>query len=370
MALTPEDVVNKRFNPTKFREGYDQDEVDDFLDEVVVELRRLNQENEELRQRLVAADARVTELQQSASQAPVAAPAAMPAPVAAPVPAPAPAAPQAPAPDFGAQDAGSMDQSNTNNLLQLARRLHEEHVREGMEKRDQLIAEGQATAARIVSEAEGQQRSAIEALEAERVGLERRVEELRIFESEYRGKLRGYIEGQLRDLDAAAPISGADPQAAPTYGSPVSAAPVAAPSFEAPSAEPVNVEPAAYEAPSYEAPAYEAPSYEAPSYEAPSYEAPVVDAAPAYEAPAAAPVAGQPAGQEYAAPAFTDYAQAPAPQGAPATTPPAYAGFPAPQAAAPEFGQQPEQAPQTSQQPEYPGVGQQQPTEYPGFGGN
>ena len=41
MALTPEDVVNKRFQPTKFREGYDQDEVDDFLDEVVVELRRL-----------------------------------------------------------------------------------------------------------------------------------------------------------------------------------------------------------------------------------------------------------------------------------------------------------------------------------------
>ncbi|HKU35839.1 MAG: DivIVA domain-containing protein, partial [Arthrobacter sp.] len=24
MALTPEDVVNKRFQPTKFREGYDQ----------------------------------------------------------------------------------------------------------------------------------------------------------------------------------------------------------------------------------------------------------------------------------------------------------------------------------------------------------
>ncbi|OMH33198.1 DivIVA domain-containing protein [Tersicoccus sp. Bi-70] len=52
MALTPEDVVNKRFQPTKFREGYDQDEVDDFLDEVVVELRRLTQENDELRQRL------------------------------------------------------------------------------------------------------------------------------------------------------------------------------------------------------------------------------------------------------------------------------------------------------------------------------
>ena len=57
MALTPEDVVNKRFQPTKFREGYDQDEVDDFLDEVVVELRRLNRENEELRSRLVAGGA-------------------------------------------------------------------------------------------------------------------------------------------------------------------------------------------------------------------------------------------------------------------------------------------------------------------------
>ena len=65
MALTPEDVVNKRFQPTKFREGYDQDEVDDFLDEVVVELRRLNQENEELKQRLVAADSRIAELQRS-----------------------------------------------------------------------------------------------------------------------------------------------------------------------------------------------------------------------------------------------------------------------------------------------------------------
>src|SRR5258708_9736875 len=68
MALTPEDVVNKRFNPTKFREGYDQDEVDDFLDEVVVELRRLNQENEELRQRLVGADSRINELQRSGAQ--------------------------------------------------------------------------------------------------------------------------------------------------------------------------------------------------------------------------------------------------------------------------------------------------------------
>ena len=65
MALTPEDVVNKRFNPTKFREGYDQDEVDDFLDEVVNELRRLNEENEDLRAKLGACERRVGELSRS-----------------------------------------------------------------------------------------------------------------------------------------------------------------------------------------------------------------------------------------------------------------------------------------------------------------
>lgn len=64
MALTPQDVVNKRFQHVKFREGYDQEEVDDFLDEVVLELRRLYQENDELRQKLSACEQRNQELSQ------------------------------------------------------------------------------------------------------------------------------------------------------------------------------------------------------------------------------------------------------------------------------------------------------------------
>jgi DivIVA domain-containing protein len=214
MALTPEDVVNKRFQPTKFREGYDQDEVDDFLDEVVVELRRLNQENEELRQRLVASDSRINDLQRSgaaasALAAPVqAAPSFTQQPLPAvieptPVVASAPlAVQQAPAP------APSMDSDTggTNNLLQLARRLHEEHVREGVEKRDALIAEGHATAARIVEESESGHRAQIEILDQERQKLEHRVDELRNFEREYRQKLKGYIEGQLRELDNASNV--------------------------------------------------------------------------------------------------------------------------------------------------------------------
>lgn len=215
MALTPEDVVNKRFQATKFREGYDQDEVDDFLDEVVVELRRLNQENEELRQRLAG------EGQSSApSEAPAPVPAVVePAPAfAEPTPAPQPAVVPAPVPAAAAPAAPMSEeeeQASTTNLLQLARRLHEEHVREGVEKRDALIAEGHATAARIVAEAEAKQRAQIGILEQERQSVEKRVDELRVFEREYRQKLKSYIEGQLRDLDTSAPVN---PNAPTSFG--------------------------------------------------------------------------------------------------------------------------------------------------------
>lgn len=37
--LTPEDVLRKKFAQTRLRPGYDKDEVDDFLDDVVATLR-------------------------------------------------------------------------------------------------------------------------------------------------------------------------------------------------------------------------------------------------------------------------------------------------------------------------------------------
>ena len=54
MALTPEDVVKKEFSKPKGfgRNGYDEIQVDDFLDEIVVELRRLNAENDSLSDKL------------------------------------------------------------------------------------------------------------------------------------------------------------------------------------------------------------------------------------------------------------------------------------------------------------------------------
>ncbi len=209
MALTPEDVVNKRFQPTKFREGYDQDEVDDFLDEVVVELRRLTQENDELRQRLQAAES-APKSAETEQPAPAAEPEPEPAPVAA-APEPAPvAAAAAPAATVSADE----DTEGTTNLLTLARRLHEEHVREGIEKRDALIAEGQAQAARLVSDAEAKQRQIIAdtentnrqrvaVLEQERTQLEGKIDELRTFERDYRAQLKSYIQSQLSELDSS-----------------------------------------------------------------------------------------------------------------------------------------------------------------------
>jgi len=138
------------------------------------------------------------------------------APAAPPIPTPEPAAASA----FPGGDPSS-DPNNTNNLLQLARRLHEEHVREGIEKRDALIAEGHATAARIISEAEGQKLSELSALEQERTALESRVEDLRSFEREYRAKLKGHIEGILHDLDSTAvPVGAPAPQEPAAVGAP------------------------------------------------------------------------------------------------------------------------------------------------------
>ncbi len=192
MALTPEDVVNKRFQTTKFREGYDQDEVDDFLDEVVGELRRLTHENEDLRQRLSAAEQGAPV---AAAEAPLLAEeAAAPAQAVTP-----PVQPVSESPE--------LDSENATNLLQLARRLHEEHVREGLQKRDALIAEGEATAARLVSEAEATHRQQIQQFEQQKAVLEQNIDELRVFERDYRSKLKSFIDSQLSLLESSGTFS-------------------------------------------------------------------------------------------------------------------------------------------------------------------
>ncbi|WP_181273345.1 DivIVA domain-containing protein [Brevibacterium oceani] len=248
MALTPEDVVNKRFQHVKFRDGYDQDEVDDFLDEVVVEIRRLYQENDELRQKLSTAEQRVKELEAGgASSAPAqdidatqAMPAAVPAPeekAEAPEPKEAPAAPApvedtqasapvvkeaAPAPQdnsantassaapavgaggaagagLGAAVAGG--DGDAHGLIALAQRVHDEHVAEGERKRDELIKGAEKEAADIVGKAESKRDETLSTLESQKSTLERSIDQLSNFERQYRTRLKSYLNDQLRDLE-------------------------------------------------------------------------------------------------------------------------------------------------------------------------
>lgn len=189
MALTPEDVVTKQFQHVRFKEGFDPDEVDDFLDEIVVEWRKTIAENEELK-------ARVAELEAAAAPVAVveAAPVAESGAVVEEGPAPAAAAGSGAAASAG--------------IIELAQRLHDEHVAEGQAQRDKLISDAQAQAASIVADAEAKSRDEIARLDAERATLETRISELRQFERDYRSQLRGFIEEKLRDLDVAGATSG------------------------------------------------------------------------------------------------------------------------------------------------------------------
>jgi len=203
MALTPEDVVTKQFQHVRFKEGFDPDEVDDFLDEIVVEWRKTIAENEELKAKLAAyesgstpAPAAEAPQEQQVEEAPVVEEA--PAPAAVEAPAPAAAASPAPA----AASAG---------IIELAQRLHDEHVAEGLAQKEKLISEAEGKAASIVAEAEARARDEVARLEGERAKLEGRITELRQFERDYRTQLRNLIEEKLRELDVAGTGSGATP---------------------------------------------------------------------------------------------------------------------------------------------------------------
>lgn len=208
--LTADDVLNKKFQPTKFREGYDQDEVDDFLDEVVNTLSTLQNENEELKAKLAAAERRIAELtsgEQTAAPAPAPAEAAEAEAEAAPeaeqeqtfAPPAAPAAPAAEAGDEPTSAAG---------MLALAQRLHDEYVNNGKQEGERILHEARTEAERIVREAEEQHNRTLAQLEQERSLLERKIDELRVFERDYRTRLKSYLESLLADVEGRGNISG------------------------------------------------------------------------------------------------------------------------------------------------------------------
>src|SRR5215203_5387144 len=226
MPLTPEDVANKQFTSTRLKPGYDETEVDEFLDEVEAELTRLYRENDELRSKLAAAgrgeptQAPVetrpntptgpSEAEQrlgreneelktklAATQRQLVEVQSRPAATQQVAPPPQPAPTPAPA----AQQGGGASETATG-ILALAQRTADEHIAEARSQADRIISEARTRAEALKREAEDKHRQTIGSLETERSGLERKVEGLRAFEREYRGRLKSYLEGQLRELDS------------------------------------------------------------------------------------------------------------------------------------------------------------------------
>jgi DivIVA domain-containing protein len=213
MPLTPEDVHKKTFTPVRLREGYDMGEVDQFLDEVEVELTRLHAENDDLRAKLAAAQA-----------APAPAPSYAPAPQAEPEPEPQPEPePVAAVPALPTVSTVPEASSAAARLLEIATQNADQLVAEAKNEADKLVGEAQVKSERLESDAktkserlEADARSRAEKLDSEtsarrqqlfgelerdKDNLARELEDLRAFEREYRSRLKGYFQAQLRALD-------------------------------------------------------------------------------------------------------------------------------------------------------------------------
>lgn len=204
MPLTPADVHNVAFKkPSIGKRGYDEDEVDAFLDVVEAELARLIEENAELKSKSDGAVAGLT------------------------VPLTKAATTETPMSTGEAHTAAA-------RLLGLAQETADRLTSEARAEADTLTSEANTTAEKTISEAKSQAEAMLSdataraeaterdsrtkaenldreakarydetlgKLDNERVGLEKKIDDLRGYEREYRGRLKSWISEQLAQLD-------------------------------------------------------------------------------------------------------------------------------------------------------------------------
>lgn len=275
MSLTPADVHNVAFSkPPIGKRGYNEDEVDAFLDLVETELARLIEENNELRQQVEQLDSELESTRnevaqgassgapaaQQAQQEPVQQEPAQQEPVRQEEPArrltsvPAPTSVEQTQEQAGVGAEGGEPNVQAAKVLGLAQEMADRltveaktesdgMLSEARTKSEQLLSEARSKADSMVNEArtraetmlndartraetiERQSRDkaatmereaqrkyteSMNALNAEKDALSKKIDELRTIEREYRTRLRGFLESQLRELDdrgSAAPSS-------------------------------------------------------------------------------------------------------------------------------------------------------------------
>lgn len=202
MTLTPQDVHNKQFSVVRLREGYDQAEVDEFLDEVEAELRRILEENQQMRggQPAPAGEADVDAAREAAEDARLS--------------------------DTELREA-VRDTSDAPaaalSILTHAQTAADNLIDEAQQRADELIGDATQRAQDLDAETERRREELLGDLKREEQVLRVTIDDLRSHEREYRSRLIAYHSEQVRTLsDGQQPEAEA---AASEAASPVAQAP-------------------------------------------------------------------------------------------------------------------------------------------------
>ena len=180
MPISVRDIQEKEFSRQK-RDGYNIEEVDDFLDDISDQLSVLIRENMALAEQVKALQAENEKLTASAS-----------APAAEPAPAAAPEAETAVSSDEPAYDEPSYFKNlevTLRDTLINAQRIADETVAEARKKAQEVISSAEEQAATTVSNAK---------VEAESVKAE--ADNIRKTIANYRSNFRHLVEGQVQVL--------------------------------------------------------------------------------------------------------------------------------------------------------------------------
>jgi DivIVA domain-containing protein len=275
MPLTPADVHNVAFSkPPIGKRGYNEDEVDAFLDLVEAELARLIEENDDLREQVAQLEQRLGNAQADLDEArsrPAAAMGPVPSATQQMQPPPMPQRPMEPrgmagpgpdtdyrgAPDLGgdhhvqaakvlglAQEMADRltaeAKSEADAMLSDARNKSEQLLSDARAKSDGLVNDARSRAetmlndartraetlerqsrdkaAQLVGDAERKQTEIIGSITRDKSVLEKKIDELRTFEREYRTRLKTYLESQLRDLEGRGTAAPAESRATANGG--------------------------------------------------------------------------------------------------------------------------------------------------------